>query len=218
MKKMLPSPAIVVACVALIVAIGGTAYAASKINGADIKSNTVTGKQIKESTVKNVKSAKKAKTAKTAKDANTVGGQSAEDLKTSYFLLNENGVIEEQSGEFTVLDAYDTNTNAYINYDESLVGHGLTATIAIQNQIDQNPGMAGIQGNVNGEVSVSRCQITGVVECAPANAKIPSALVVSPRNSDGTPAATASPGTGTGSATKRVYVTVTEGPAAATTP
>ena len=70
--------------------------------------------------------------------------------------------------------------------------------------------MAGIQGNVNGEVSVSRCQIPGVVDCAPANSKIPSALVVSPRNSDGTPAATASPGAGPGSATKRLYVTVTE--------
>ena len=71
-RRKLPSPAMIVACLALMVAIGGSAYAASKINGKDIKKDTVTGKQIKEKTVKNVASAKKAKK---AKDSNKVGGQ-----------------------------------------------------------------------------------------------------------------------------------------------
>lgn len=213
--KKLPSPAMVVACLALVAAIGGSAYAASKINGKDIKSNTVTGKQIDESTVKNVASAKKAKTAKTAKtadsatDADTVGGQKPEDLGGRWLLLNEQGQIEDQSGGFTVIDAYDTNANAYIDAGESLVGKGLTASIAIQNQIDLDPATMGVQGNFAGEASVTRCQITGVVECAPPGAKNVNALVVSPRNSDGTAAATASPGSGPGTATKRVYVTIT---------
>ena len=105
--KKLPSPAMIVACLAMIAAIGGTAYAASKINGKDIKSNSVTGKQIDEKTVKNVASAKKAKTAKTAtmadtatnattadsaKDADAVGGQDPEDLKVRWLLLNEQGL------------------------------------------------------------------------------------------------------------------------------
>ena len=215
LNSMLPRPAMIVAVVALIAAIGGSAYAASQINGKDIKNNTVTGQQVNEKTLKTVKKAKKAKSAKNAK---RLGGNTAEELKTRWLLLNEQGQIEEQSGGFTVLDAYDTNTNAYIDAGESLVGKGLTATIAIQNQIDQNPAMAGVQGNVAGEVSVSRCQITGVVDCAPANAKNVNALVVSPRNSDGTPAATASPGTGSGTASKRVYVTVTEGSAPTASP
>ena len=210
----LPSPAMVVACLAMIAAVGGSAYAASKINGKDIKSNTVTGKQIKESTVKNVASAKKAKTAKSAKtadsatDADTVGGQTPEDLGSRWLLLNEQGQIEDQSGGFTVIDAYDTNANAYIDAGESLVGKGFSASIAIQNQIDLDPGTMGVQGNFGGEVSVTRCQIAGVVECAPPGAKNVNALVVSPRNSDGTAAATPSPGSGPGTATKRVYVTI----------
>ena len=195
-----------IACVALIAAIGGTAYAPPRSTVRHQK-DTVTGKQIKESTVKNVKSAKKAKTAK------TVGGQSAEDLQVRWLLLNEKGVTEEQSGGFTVLDAYDTNANAYIDAGESLVGKGLTATIASQNQIDVgNPAV----GNRNGETAVIRCQIPGVVECAPANAKIPSALVVTASNSSGTPAATPSPGTGAGTSSKRIYVTVTDSPDATT--
>ena len=210
----LPSPAMVVACLAMIAAVGGSAYAASKINGKDIKSNTVTGKQIKESTVKNVASAKKAKTAKSARtadsatDADTVGGQTPEDLGSRWLLLNEQGQIEDQSGGFTVIDAYDTNANAYIDAGESLVGKGFSASIAIQNQIDLDPGTMGVQGNFGGEVSVTRCQIAGVVECAPPGAKNVNALVVSPRNSDGTAAATPSPGSGPGTATKRVYVTI----------
>jgi len=223
--KKLPSPAMIVACLAMIAAIGGTAYAASKINGKDIKSNSVTGKQIDEKTVKNVASAKKAKTAKTAtmadtatnattadsaKDADAVGGQDPEDLKVRWLLLNEQGQIEDQSGGFTVLDAYDTNANAYIDAGESLVGKGLTATIAIQNQIDLDPATMGVQGNFAGEASVTRCQITGVVECAPPSAKNENALVVSPRNSDGTAAATPSAGSGPGTSTKRVYVQITE--------
>lgn len=205
-RRKLPSPAMIIAILALIAAIGGSAYAASKINGKQIKNNTVTGKQIKENTVKNVKSAKKAKKAKTA---NKLKGQGPAAFKSRWFLLNERGQIEDQSGGFTVLDAYDTNTNAYIDAGSSLIGKGLVATIAIQNL--QNVGGTGPNGsNANGEVSVSRCQIPGVVDCAPANSKNVNALVVSPRNSSGTPAATASPGAGPGTSTKRVYVVVTE--------
>jgi len=61
-------------------------------------------------------------------------------------------------------------------------------------------------GNVNGEISVSRCNIPGVVSCAPPGTNNNNTLVVSPRNSDGTAAAAP----GSGSSTKRLYVTVTE--------
>jgi hypothetical protein len=61
MKSLLshrPSAAMVVACAALVVALGGTASAAALINGHSIKANTVTGVQVKESTLKIVPSAK----------------------------------------------------------------------------------------------------------------------------------------------------------------
>ena len=208
LRKLRPSAAMIVACVALIAAIGGSAYAASKINGDDIKRNTVTGKQVKEKSLNKVPKAKKADYAKranradTARNAKTVGGKKQRDLQTRWFLLNEDGVIEEQSGGFTVIDAYDTNTNTYVDTGESLEGKGLSATIAIQNQING--------GSRNGEAAVIRCQIPGVVECAPDGAKNLSSLAVTASESDGNPAATASPGSGPGSSTKRIYVTVTE--------
>ena len=159
-KDMLPKPAMIVALVALFAALGGSAYAGSKIAGNQIKANSITGKQVKEKTLKNVASAKKARkagtansartsaraksaatadTANSAKSADTVGGQRPDDLKVRWLLLNEQGVIEDQSGGFTVLDAYDTNANTYIDAGESLVGKGFTATVAIQNQIDLDP-------------------------------------------------------------------------------
>ncbi|MEO8106712.1 MAG: hypothetical protein ABI720_05280 [Actinomycetes bacterium] len=61
MKSILqhrPSPAMVVAVIALVVAMGGTAVAGSLINGADIKKNTVTGKQVKEPSLGAVPKAK----------------------------------------------------------------------------------------------------------------------------------------------------------------
>lgn len=55
-----PSPALVVATLALVVAMGGTASAVTMINGKNIKPNTVTGKQVKESSLATVPSAKSA--------------------------------------------------------------------------------------------------------------------------------------------------------------
>lgn len=209
LKKLFPSPAMVVAVVALIAAIGGSAYAATKIDTEDIANNAVTARQVENGTLKGKDFKDGGLTGKDLRDDKITGKQVNEDqlanVRSRWFLLNELGQIEEQSGGFTVLDAYDTNANAYIDAGESLVGKGLVATIAIQNQqVGGNP------NNFNGEVSISRCQIPGVVECAPANSKIPSALVLRPSDSDGTPAATPSPGAGPGTSTKRVYVVVTE--------
>jgi len=79
LKARRPSPALIVAILALFVALGGTVYAASSINGKlvkknslpgnRIKKNTVTGTQVKESTLGQVPSAASAETAKTANPA-----------------------------------------------------------------------------------------------------------------------------------------------------
>lgn len=199
MSRFRPSGAMIVACVALVAALGTTAYAAVVITdssqikgrvvgGKDLQKESVGGEAVREKSLKNV-------------DAATLDGQTAAELSTRWLLLNEAGQIEEQSGGFTVLDAYQTNNNVYIDTGSSLAGKGLSATIAIQNQVDVD-GAAGADPNFAGEVSVARCQVAGVVECAPANSKTENALVVSPRNSDGT-------ATGP-NARKRVYVQVTE--------
>jgi hypothetical protein len=211
----IPSASMIVACLALIMAIGGSAYAASKItsknieNGTikakDVKDDTLGGKQIKEGKLTGVDAAtlqgQTPDQLRSGIDAATLGGESADDQKVRWFLLDETGAIAEQSGGFTVIDAYVTNNNVYIDSGEDLSDNGLSATIAIQNQVDVN-GMVGADPDFAGEVSVARCQVPGVVECAPDGAKNVNALVVSPRNSDGSAT--------TATSRERVYVTVTE--------
>jgi uncharacterized protein YjbI with pentapeptide repeats len=61
--KLRPTPALVVALLALVVALGGTSYAAVKIGSAQIKNNSVTGKDVKD----------KSLTGKDVKDASLTG-------------------------------------------------------------------------------------------------------------------------------------------------
>lgn len=199
-RKFLPSPAMVIACLALVAAIGGSAYAASKINGKQIKKDSITGKQIKEETLKGVEKSK------LSKDAKKLNGEKAAAYKSRWLLIGGNGQILEQSGGFKILDAYQTNQNVYIDAGESVEGHGLTATIAIVNKGDQYSPAGVTDTNFQGEVSVGRCQ-TDIIECAPANSKNTSAFVVSPRNSDGSAT--------NANTRKAVYVELTEGPAPA---
>src|SRR5262249_7485823 len=51
LKGNLPSPAMVVAIVALVVALAGTAYAAQHINGGAIKKQTIGGGKLKHKTL-----------------------------------------------------------------------------------------------------------------------------------------------------------------------
>jgi hypothetical protein len=120
--------------------------------------------------------------------------------KSRWALVNEKGEIEEQSGGFKVIDCYTTNDNCYLDSGQTVAGHGVSATIALQNGVDVD-GTAGADANFSGEVSAARCQVANVVNCAPDGAKNENALVVSPRNSDGS-------ATSDG-ARKRFYVEIT---------
>ena len=203
LKKMRITPATVIATVALVAAIGGTSYAATKIGTEDIANNAVTARQVANDSLKGkdfkeggLKSSDigngKIKLEDLSDDAVAA-------LKPRWLLLNEQGQIEEQSGGFTVLDAYVANNNVYIDAGESLEGHGLTATIALQNKLDLE-GSADPDPSFNGQVSIARCQ-TASVECAPANSKTANAFVVSPRQDDGTQT--------TANSRERVYVQIT---------
>ena len=208
--KRRPSPALIVGILALVLATAGTSIAAVNsglINGNKIKKQSIGGGKLKKKTLTgfqiNTNKLGTVPKAQTAAAAESLSATGATPLKTRWLLLNEQGQIEEQSGGFTVLDAYVTNANVYIDTGASLVGHGLSATIAIQNKVDTN-GEGGPDPNFTGEVSVARCQ-TAAVECAPPASKTVNALVVSPRNSDGS----ATAGTPL-NPRKRVYVEITE--------
>ncbi|MEJ7817376.1 MAG: hypothetical protein WKF49_01740 [Thermoleophilaceae bacterium] len=129
--------------------------------------------------------------------------------------MNAAGQIEAQSGGFEVESGYVANPpgaagNVYIDSGEDLSNKGVVATIALQNQVDQNgdtitsgraPG-ADSNPEFSGEISATRCAIPGVVSCAPPGTNTNEYFVVSPRNSDGT---VTSDGT-----RKRFYVVITD--------
>ena len=176
------SPAMIVASLALVMAMTGSAVAAGLIGSGQIKDGSIRGKDIHKNQLTSVQirenklsavpaavTADSAATATTAGTATTLAPAAADALKTRWLLINEAGQIEEQSGGFTIIDAYTTNTNVYIDSGASMVGHGLSATVALQNKVDTS-GDGAPDSNFQGEVSVARCQ-TAAVECAPPGAK-----------------------------------------------
>ncbi|MEJ7784989.1 MAG: hypothetical protein WKF96_09310 [Solirubrobacteraceae bacterium] len=118
--------------------------------------------------------------------------------KSRFVLIDATGAIEAQSGGFTVRSRYEGDPpgaagNVYIDAGEDLSNKGIAATIALQNQVDQNADMA-TSGRVDaadanpefsGEITATRCAIAGVVVCAPPNTNTNTHFVVSPRLSDG---------------------------------
>lgn len=146
--------------------------------------------------------------AKTGLDADTVDGLGSSQLRTRWALINEAGAIEEQSGGFTVTSAY-ANANVYINAGESLADNGLTATVAVQTNIDRGGG-AGANPSFGGSVAVSRCA-TAATTCGPAGTNDANHLVVAPRVLTSAAAGTPVTFGDTTPATRlRFYVTVTE--------
>lgn len=195
----LPNPALSVSVAALVVALGGTSYAAGLIGGDDVRNNSLTGKDVRNNSL-------------TGKDVKN-GSLKAKDLKPGtlakggrWVLVNAAGQIEAQSGGFEIKVAYDqvNNTgaavpagairNVYINANEDLTDNGLVATIALQNAVDQGGPATPNNGTVpgsdtnpefSGEITLTRCNIPGVVACAPTGTNDANHFVVSPRLSDG---------------------------------
>lgn len=197
-----PSPAMAVSIAALVVALGGTSYAAAKIQTQDIAQQAVTSGKIRNDNVR-------------AADIKN-GSLKNKDFRdqTRWALVDSAGVIVAQSGGFEVEAAYVTlpntaplgqpsnalraNGNVYIDTGDDLSNNGITATVALQNQVDQNAdgimsGRAlGPDNNpeFSGEIAVSQCGMLpgtpgSLTACAPPGTNFPEYVVVSPRLSDG---------------------------------
>ena len=213
LRKRLPSPALAVSVMALIVAMGGTSYAAGLIGSNDIKNNSVRSIDVRDNTLR-------------SKDVRD-GTLRKKDLRFNpanagrWVLINAAGEIEAQSGGFEVAAAYPVldntavdpapdnslraNGNVYIDANEDLTDNGIVSTIALQNAVDQNGdgNMNGRGGNsfeFSGEISNSICGLPGTT-CAPPGTNFTDYFVVSPRNSDGSVTS--------GTARKRFYVVIT---------
>jgi hypothetical protein len=208
-----PSASLVVSVLALVVATGGSSYAAVQIGSQGIKNNSIQSKDVKDGTLKPKDFKKGTSLAGPAGPAGATGPAGA----GRWALVDANGNIEAQSGGFTVASRYDADLltpagavgNVYIDANEDLTDNGIFVSLALQNQVDQNTDgiMNGRSLNADanpefsGEVTATRCAITGVVGCAPTGTNTVEHFVVSPRLSDGQVT--------TSTTRKRFYVIIT---------
>ena len=200
----LPSPAMIVASVALFVALGGTSYAVAtgSIDSREIKNGTIVEKDVKKSGLEGSDIKDGALAARDVKAGSLTadrfaGGQLPK--ATRWVFVNDQGQIAAQSGGFTVKSAFQGNPagaagNVYIDSGEDLGDNGIVASNALQNARDANgdgvmngraPG-ADNNPEFSGEISAIKCAIPNVVTCAPPGTNTGTHFVVSPRNSDGT--------------------------------
>jgi len=162
-----------------------------------------------------------------------------------WVLVGRDGKIEAQSGGFRIANAYPAGSpgegNVYIDSgDADLSNNGIVASIALVNQYSlkgdgvtptspeasvdgtrlngRNPG-ADANPEFSGEITATRCAITGVVGCAPvdttanggdgASTNRAKYFVVSPRNSDGSLTVNDSAAGANDNTHKRFYVIIT---------
>ena len=202
-----PSPSLAVSVLALVVATGGTSYAAAMIGSADIKDDSVRSVDVKDGTLRKIDLRFDATGPEGPAGPEGPQGPEGPAGTSRWVLVNAAGEIEAQSGGFTVTAAYPVlpntapnggdntlraNGNVYINAGEDLTDNGIVASVALQNTVDQN-GDTNVNGRApgsdanpefSGEIGVSLCGLPGTA-CAPPDTGNTNTFVVSPRLSDG---------------------------------
>ena len=185
----------VMATGAVFIALGGTSYAAMKVTGEDVRNGSLTGKDVKNGSLGSgdvrdgslragdFRPRELPAGPKGATGAPGPQGPKGDTGATArWLLIDENGDIAEQSGGFTVISKPGingqppTNPNTYVDAGSSLVGRGLTATIAIQNRLDRNGDMTADPAFA-GDTAVGRCNTTAI-NCVPAGTNEDDTLVV----------------------------------------
>ena len=157
MRFRLPSPSMAVASTALVVALGGTSYAAVQVSGKDVRNNSLTGRDIRDIRSGDVRNgslrARDFKRGDLPRGATGPQGPKGDagSAGTRWALVNAAGEIERQSGGFRVVSAYGSNDappaaagNVYIELTgEDLGDNGLLASISLQNGTNQNGSATG---------------------------------------------------------------------------
>ncbi|HZI92080.1 MAG TPA: hypothetical protein VFD31_10710 [Thermoleophilaceae bacterium] len=230
MKRIIarkPSPAFVIACIALFASMGGVSYAVAtgSIDSREIKDNTIRAQDIRQNAV-TASEIKRRSLDGTDIKIERVGGNAVKEqvlevdkLKqvpsaktadlaangTRWALVNEQGQIEQQTGGFTIVNCYAANANCYINAGSDVTKSGIHAQISVAN----TDGIA----ILSGETGTAACG-AATVACAPPATESNDVLVVAPRTRDDTGALTGTaptPGTTPPAAADaaRFYVFVT---------
>jgi hypothetical protein len=147
-----PSPALVIACIALFMAMGGVGYAAATIGSRQIKNNSVRGKDIRNGTIasRDVK-------------RNGIGGRAISETKlgpvnsaqglTQFAVVGANGVPVRGRG---ISSGSRTGTGAYqVIFNRNVRGCGYFATLGSVGATTPNTGQVSVgqlASNVNGVI------------------------------------------------------------------
>lgn len=113
--KLTPSPSMVVAIIALVVALSGSAYAAVTINGKNIKKGTITAKQVKDKSLTGTDIKNESLTGADIKNA-TVGNSDLTDASVGNSKLADGSVSASKLAAGTVIPppiGTVTSTTAY---------------------------------------------------------------------------------------------------------
>lgn len=123
MKHMfrLPSPAMAVSVTALVVALGGTSYAA-----VSLQANSVGTKQLKNGSVTSSKIANNAVTGAKVKNGSLTTADLAKSSRSAWALVGSAGTVIAQSGGISVSNPF--VGGYYVSFPSSRLDHGLSVT------------------------------------------------------------------------------------------
>jgi hypothetical protein len=173
LRRLVPSPSMVVALAALFVALGGSAYAAIVITGHNIRNGTVTGADIKNNSLasKDVKHNSLGGVA--IAESKTVPGASQADGLARFAVVTSSGtfargrnvssVARTSAGRYQVIFNRDVRNCAYI---ATLGDNG--ASLPPRGEI----GTSSLASNVNG-VAVRTTDVSGTVSDRPFHIVVP---------------------------------------------
>jgi hypothetical protein len=116
LKRLQPSPALVISVIALSVAIGGISWAAATIGTNDIKNDAVTAKKLHKNAV----------TTRKIKNKAVKGAKLDGDQRTLWAAVKSDGTIADQSGGISVTPL--GGGGYVINFGKHVSGRALVAT------------------------------------------------------------------------------------------
>ena len=125
-KRLRPSPALVIATIALFVAIGGISWAAATIGTSDIKNGAVTAKKLHKNAVTNKKIKNNAVNSAKLQDGAVSRADQSGDQRTLWAAVQSNGTVADQSGGISVTAL--GGGGYVIAFGEDVSGRALVAT------------------------------------------------------------------------------------------
>jgi len=178
-RRFVPSPAMVIACFALLIVLGGTGYAAVQA----LPRNSVTSVQVKDRSLlaRDFKAGQiprgPAGPAGAAGPAGPAGPAGASGAGARWALVRPDGGIAAQSGGIT-LAAHPSSGNYLLNFGSAVTGHPILSS----------GGYAGDAGDQRGETTAGPCGGGNEGRTCPTGFDTTSHVWIQTRNDGGSPA------------------------------